>query len=109
MRTPRRDVRLLTPEKRAEILKAYERRTGTQKDFAGELGIGVSTLQSWLRKAAAEPLPEHGQFVRLPNLIPEQPAPVVYQIRFVNGLALEVHSGFRDEELGRLLPLLQRA
>ncbi len=99
----------MTPEKRAAILKDYERRTGTQKDFAGELGIGVSTLQSWLRKAAAEPMPEPGVFVELPNLISEQPAPAVYQIRFVNGLALEIRTGFRDDEIGQLLPMLQRA
>ncbi|MCF7765157.1 MAG: hypothetical protein K9N62_15935 [Verrucomicrobia bacterium] len=39
----------------------------------------------------------------------EQAASAVDQIQFINSLALEIRTGFRDEELGRLLPMLQRA
>jgi DNA-binding transcriptional regulator YiaG len=41
-----------TPQQREEILQSYRDSQLTQKEFAAQAGIGVSTLQAWRRKAA---------------------------------------------------------
>ena len=49
-----------------EILEAYRKSGKTQRVFAGEMGIGVSSLQYWLRRSRkrleeGRPLGEAGQ------------------------------------------------
>jgi hypothetical protein len=91
---------------RDKILRAYQRSALTQKQFAAQAGIGLSTLQWWLRKAEAKPLEESG-FVAVPNLLPAHPAAATYRIQWPGGLSLEVRAGFADRELAALLQRLQ--
>ena len=68
----------------------------------------MSTLQLWLRKAAAPKVPSHASpFVSIPNLLSAPSDPPVYRLRLPGGLTLEVPSGFKTEELGSLLQTLQ--
>ena len=109
MQERRVDQRLKTSEQRSEILQAYRRKKVTQREFAKQRQIGLSTLQSWLRKAPADSGSKSRRFIPLPNLLASLPPTPTYQVRFANGLALEISSGFKDEELARLLPILQRS
>jgi hypothetical protein len=80
----------------------------TQKEFAREAGIGVSTLAAWLRKAAVK-RGNRPSFVAVPNLLPApSPAPA-YRLQWPGGLSLEVRSGFSTGELAALLQLLPTA
>jgi len=104
---PRPTVRKhLTEGQRQSILDAYRRNQLSQREFAAEAGIGVSTLQLWLRKAAAKPCTQTTAFVQVPNLLAQAPGPAVYRLHLPGAIDLEVGSGFRPEELASLLQLL---
>ena len=64
---------------RVEILEEYRQGCLTQKQFAAQAGIGVSTLSLWLRKAANAPVSPRSQLVRLPNLLSPLPAAALYR------------------------------
>lgn len=96
----------LTSLQRDKILRAYQASALTQKQFAAQAGIGLSTLQLWLRKAAARPAEKSG-FVAVPNLLPASAAAATYRLQWPGGLSLEVRSGFADRELAALLERLQ--
>jgi transposase-like protein len=97
-----------TPGQREKILRAYQRSQLTQKEFAREAGIGVSTLAAWLRKAAVKG--EHRpSFVAVPNLLPAPSTGPAYRLQWPGGWSLEVGSGFSSEELAALLQLLPSA
>ena len=105
---PRPTVRKhLTAGQRQSVLDAYRRSRLSQREFAAAAGIGVSTLQLWLRKAAAQPGPQPGAFVQVPNLLAPAPGPAVYRLHLPGGIDLEIDSGFRPEELASLLQLLR--
>ena len=94
-----------TPEQREKILQSYRASSLTQKEFAAQAGIGVSTLLAWLRKA--ENKSERGaDFVAVPNLLAALPAPAAYRLQWPGGLTLEVRPGFAHGELAALLQLL---
>jgi hypothetical protein len=95
------------PQQREEILQSYRDSQLTQKEFAAQAGIGVSTLQAWRRKAAVNKGGDCG-FVAVPNLLSVLPAAPAYRLQWPDGLSLEVRSGFACEELAGLLQLLQR-
>jgi len=80
----------------------------TRKQFAAQVGIGVSTLQAWLRKAAVARDGDGSGFLQAPNLLSVSPAPATptYRIQWPAGLSLEVRSGFVAEELSVLLTAL---
>ena len=77
----------------------------SQRVFAAQTGIGLSTLQLWLRRArsAAEPT---ATFVELPNPFPVAAAPT-YRLRWADGLVLELGHGFAAEELAGLLQVVE--
>ena len=77
----------------------------TQREFARQAGISLSTLHLWLKNASEEPGPPRG-FVAVPNLLAAPPAAAAYRLQWPGGLALEVRSGFAAEELAALLQLL---
>lgn len=108
MQNSRREQEVKTPEQRSKILQAYRHRKGTQRQFAREHGVARSTLQSWLRKRSGGSSSKGSRFIRLPNFLAPSPSVPAYQVRFANGLVMEIGSSFRDEELARLLPILQR-
>ena len=97
----------LTQGQRQRVLDSYRRSRLSQREFAAEAGIGVSTLQLWLRKAAASPCTQTTAFVQVPNLLAQAPAPSVYRLHLPGAIDLEVSSGFRPEELASLLQLLR--
>ena len=94
-----------TPAQREKILQTYQRSQLSQKEFAAQAGIGLSTLAAWLRKAAVKK--EGGfSFVAMPNLLSAAPVAPAYRLQWPGGLSLEVRSGFSAQELGALLQLL---
>jgi transcriptional regulator with XRE-family HTH domain len=97
-----------TPAQREKILQAYPRSQLTQKEFAREAGIGVSTLAAWRRKAALKGK-DRPSFVAVPNLLSAAPAPPAYRLQWPGGLSLEIGSGFSTGELAALLQLLPTA
>jgi transposase-like protein len=94
-----------TPAQRDKILTAYRRGRLSQKEFAAQAGIGHSTLTLWLRQAAARKAGP-STFVPVPNLFSGAAAPA-YRLQLPQGVTVEVSAGFRSEELGALLQLLQ--
>jgi hypothetical protein len=99
--------RRLTLIEREEVLTRYRTSQLTQREFAQQSGMGLSTLQSWLRKAANRPKPATPVFLPVPNLLASAPPPPAFRIQWPDGLALEVRPGFAVQELAALLPLLR--
>ena len=97
----------LTQAQRQSIVDSYRRSQLSQREFAGQLGIGVSTLQLWLRKFAATAVSQPATFVQIPNLLAGAPSQAVYRLHLGGGIDLEVSSGFRAEELASLLQVLR--
>ena len=97
----------LTPGQRAQIIQDYHRAQLSQKQFAAQAGIGVTTLQSWLRKAASAIPAPRAKFLPVPNLFTAAPAHSTYRLHLTGGMQLEVGSGFRPEELTTLLRVLR--
>jgi transcriptional regulator with XRE-family HTH domain len=97
-----------TAVQRQSILQDYRRSQRTQKEFAAQAGISVSTLQAWLRRAPASQPADGSVFVAVPNLLSASPAPPAYRLQWPGGLSLEVGSGFSAQELAALLQLLSK-
>jgi transposase-like protein len=96
-----------TPAQRQQVLADYRRSGLSQKAFAAQVGVGVSTLQLWLRQEKHAPTAQATTFVPVPNLLAQAPAPAVYRLRLVGGAVLEIGSGYKREELEPLLELLK--
>ena len=92
-----------TPAQREQLIQDYRQGQLSQKEFAAQAGIGVTTLQSWLRKAAGAQRTPRPKFLPVPNLLGAAPTRAAYRLHLANGLQLEVSSGFRPEELTTLL------
>jgi uncharacterized protein involved in copper resistance len=95
-----------TPAQRDKIVAAYQRSQLTQKAFAAQAGVGYSTLTLWLRKAGAGKSGK-AAFVSVPNLFSAAAAAPGYRLQFPRGMIVEVVPGFRSEELGALLQVVQ--
>jgi transposase-like protein len=96
-----------TPAQRARIIQDYRRGQLSQKECAAQAGIGVTTLQSWLRKAASATPAPRAKFLPVPNLLTATPARSTYRLHLAEGLQLEISSGFRPEELITLLQVVR--
>ena len=99
----------LTLTQREELLSAFQRSDLTQRAFARQQGIGLSTLQNWLRQTANLPkpiAPSVRAFLPVPNLLSAAPSPPAYRLHWPGGLSLEVRAGFVPEELAALLQRL---
>jgi transposase-like protein len=108
MSTASRVRKRLTPAQRDRILSDYRGSQLSQSEFARQVGIGVSTLQFWLKKAAASSASAPGPgFVEVPNPLAQAPGAVAYRLRLAGGMDLEIASGFRAEELLSLLRALR--
>ena len=103
----RRPPRKTLPE-RAPILVARAHRGLSDRAFAAEQGIAVSTLYRWLRQAPAEPRTAGGGLIEIPNGLGDRPAVAAYRRLFPGGLTLEVAPGFQPDELRALAQLLQQ-
>ena len=97
----------LTEAQRQSIVDFYRRGLLSQREFAAQAGIGVSTLQLWLRKSASNGIGKTAAFVEVPNLLAQAPSPATYRLHLEKGIDLDVRSGFRTEELASLLQLLR--
>jgi hypothetical protein len=78
----------------------------TDKEYAAQAGVGVSTLHAWRRKVVAGPPGPRATFVAVPNLLAAVPTAPVYRVQWPRCLSLEVRSGFAAGELAALLQLL---
>jgi lambda repressor-like predicted transcriptional regulator len=96
----------LAPALREEILHRYQKTALTQRAFAAQAGVSVSTLQSWLRKAAARQVVGQTQFIALPQVKGPLSAAPAYRLVWPSGVALEVRAGFAAAELAAWLQLL---
>ena len=97
----------LTQAQRDKILKSYRDSQLTQAEFAAQVGISLSTLQLWLRKAASPAPPATPAFIQVPNLLAQAPALPMYRLHLAGGTKVEVSAGFDPEELAILLQLLR--
>ena len=79
------------------------RRGLSQQAFAAQAGLGLSTLQFWLRAARTE-TPE---FVEQSNPLPASAAAPAYQLRWPDGRVLELGRGWVAPELAPLLQVLE--
>jgi len=100
------------------ILEEYAKSGLTQRVFAREMGIGVSTLQYWLRRRARQQRRETSgaETPAKVSLLEVDLADVAgharvgeerYEMEWANGLRLRVPRGFREEELRMLLGLVK--
>ena len=96
-----------TPAQRKQVLAEYRRSGLSQQAFATQIGVGVSTLQLWLRRERRAPADQATTFVTIPNLLGQAAAPPVYRLRLISGAVLEIGSGYQPEPLQRLLQLLK--
>ena len=96
-----------TPAQRRKILAAFERSALSQREFAAQAGIGVSTLALWLRKAAVT-TEAPSKMIAVPNVFGAAAIqPPAYRLQLPGGLSVEVAAVFRAEELRALLQVLQ--
>jgi transposase-like protein len=104
------------------ILGEYEESGLTQRVFAQEMGIGVSTLQSWLRRQGRVQQQRERRATRGGGTSPEVSLIEVdlggsarsggcveerYEIEWANGTRLRVPRGFGKEELKTLVELVK--
>jgi hypothetical protein len=97
-----------TQTQREQLLQDYRRSKLTQRKFVAQAGIGLTTLQLWLRQAGQRASVRQTEFVELPNLLSGLPASSTYRLHLAGGVLLEVSSGFRAEELTTLLQVLRQ-
>jgi hypothetical protein len=107
MQTSLRRHKHFTPQQREDILQTWRSSPLTDKAYAAQAGVGVSTLHAWHRQAAARPPSPRPAFVAVPNLLTAVPVAPSYQLQWPNGLRLEVRSGFAAGDAAdlRQLPL----
>lgn len=97
-----------TGAQREQILDDYQRSGLTQREFALRAGIGLSTLQLWLRKSAKPGASAQGPaFIAVSNLLAEASGSACYRLRLPGGMIVEAPLGFRSQELRDLLEVLQ--
>jgi hypothetical protein len=97
----------LTLAQREKVLDTYRRSGLSQRDFTRKTGIGLSTLQLWLRKAAATPCAKSSaSFIQVPNLLRQPVGAAPYRLHLPGEVSLEIGAGFVPEELASLLGTL---
>ena len=96
-----------TATEREAIIHRYQASELTQREFARQQGIGLATLNKWLRRARGG-TPKEPQFIPVPNLLAPPTAPSLYRMVWPGGLVLEVRAGFSPQELAALLQVLPR-
>ena len=99
--------RRLTPAQRAKLVSAYRRGRLSQREFARQAGLGLSTLQLWLRKAVPPSAESSASFIQIPNVLAPPAAAGPYRLHLPGAVVLEIGAGFAAEELAGLLPLLR--
>ena len=96
-----------TPAERTEILVARAQSELSDRQFAAQHGIAVTTLYRWQRQGPAPARSEGATLIEIAPLLRTRPAPTGYRLHFPRGLILEVAPGFSAEELRSLAGLIQ--
>ncbi len=96
-----------TSTQKAQILAARGESGLSDREFAAQHGIAVSTLYRWLRESLAHPPTDGGGLIEIPNVLGARAPVPVYRLHFPRGLVLEVAPGFRPDELRSLAQLIQ--
>lgn len=91
----------------ARILAARQHGELTDRAFAAQQGVGVSTLYAWQRRQRARAAAAQAQLVEVPNLLPKAPAPAAYRLHLPGGRMLEVGRPFEPGEVRLLAQVLQ--
>lgn len=90
------------------MLHEYRRSGLTQRAFATEAGIGLSTLHAWLRREPMDRKEESVQFISLPGPgVATGKAPAAYRIELPNRFVVEIPPGFCSEEVAGLVEVLR--
>ncbi len=107
----RRKRKRKSEEEKRRILDGYDRSRQTQRDYAGRVGVGLSTLGFWRRQQT------RGRRTRLVEVdlpaVAGQGAPTkvvggaAYRILLPTGMKLEIGRGFDVGELKGLLGVLK--
>lgn len=97
--------RRFSPEERAALAAEYRQGDLTQREFAAQVGISVSCLGIWLRRAREES--SRPGFVELGPLLSTVAASPSYRVQFTGGLTLELSRGFVPEEVAQLCRLMR--
>jgi hypothetical protein len=92
---------------KARILAAWQRCELTDKAFAAQQGVGLSTLYSWQRRQRARAAAGQAQWVEVPNLLAKETPPAPYRLHLPGGRMLEVTRNFEPSEVRLLAQLLQ--
>jgi transposase-like protein len=110
MSCTRKRRRCFGPGEREELLAAYGRSGQTQREFASQHGLSLSSLVHWLGKyGRTPPAAVRPPFIALPAALPAvSSVPRAYAIQFPGGHRLEVARGFEREELAQLCQVLHR-
>jgi transposase-like protein len=88
-----------------KLLAAYRRSQLTQKDFAAQAQVGLSTLTRWLRTEARRADSGPAELVAVSNLFSAPAGVAAYRLQLPRGVIVEVAAGFQTAELGALLRL----
>jgi len=98
------------PEEREQLLVAYRRSGLTQREFASQHGVSLSSLVLWLRKhrqmtrASTRP-----PFIALPTGLAALSSPQrTYAVDLGGGQRLEIARGFDREEVEQLCRILRQ-
>jgi len=107
-----RPQRKYSAKDRRRLLKLYEGRGGSQKQFAREQDIPISTLSYWVRRSARESAATQGAMVEIPTrkLGVARACPTLHgaaagsvDIRLPNHLELRVSAGTDAQWVAELL------
>lgn len=90
----------------AHILAAWQRCELTDKAFAAQQGVGVSTLYGWQRRQHARIAAAQAELVEVPNLLATDSPTAPYRLHLPGGRMLEVTRNFEPSEVRLLVQLL---
>ena len=95
-----------------EVLLGEYRRSGlTQYEFAARVGISVSCLSSWMRRARSGPVSEPVRFLELPRSVATSAdatsSPALYTVWFPGGLKVGLAPGFVPAEAEQLCRMVR--
>lgn len=100
-----------SPEEIRDLLDEYERSGLTQQAFADRVGVSLSSVSLWLRKARSGSVPEEADDLlpatsRLVPVTIRSTDPSPFELVTPSGATLRIPPDFDPVALERLLPLL---